>query len=74
MSYTTGRFAVDELQFIQTVPVRILVAVSSEELDLNRLAREELAQRGYDQAGVWVGPARAREALCAWMSRFAPAT
>jgi len=66
MSYTTGRFAVDELQFIHQVPVRVLVAVSREELDLNRLAREELAQRGYDQVGVWVGVARAREALRAW--------
>lgn len=69
MSYTTGQFAIDELQFIHRVPVRVLVAVSREELDLNQLAREELAQRGYDQAGVWVGPARAREALRAWTSK-----
>lgn len=66
MSYTTGRFSVDELHFIQTAPVRVLVAVALGELDLNRLAREEMAQRGYDQQGVWVGFKRAREDLLAW--------
>ena len=65
MSYTTGKFSVDELQFVQLVPVRVLVAVAREELDLNRLGREELAQRGYDQRGVWVGFKRAREDLLA---------
>lgn len=66
MPYTTGKFAVDELQFIQAVPVRVLVAVSRMELDLNLLAREELANRGYDESGVWVGLRRARDALQAW--------
>lgn len=66
MSYTTGRFSVDELQFIQVAAARVLVAVASGELDLNRLAREELAQRGYDQSGVWVGFKRAREELLIW--------
>jgi hypothetical protein len=66
MSYTTGRFSVDELHFIQVAPVRILVAVALGELDLNRLAREEMAQRGYDQQGVWVGFKRAREDLLTW--------
>jgi hypothetical protein len=66
MSYTTGKFAVDELQFIQVVPVRVLVAVTRMELDLNLLAREELANRGYDQSGVWVGFRRARDDLQGW--------
>lgn len=66
MPYTTGRFAVDELQFIQVVPVRVLVAVTRMELDLNLLAREELANRGYDQSGVWVGFRRARDELQGW--------
>jgi len=66
MPYTTGRFAVDELQFIQVVPVRVLVAVTRMELDLNLLAREELANRGYDQSGVWVGFLRARDELKGW--------
>lgn len=66
MPYTTGKFAVDELQFIQAVPGRVLVAVVCEELDLNLLAREELANRGYDQHGVWVGLRRAQEELGVW--------
>lgn len=66
MPYTTGKFAVDELQFIQAVPVRVLVAVTRMELDLNLLAREELANRGYDESGVWVGLRRARDELQAW--------
>lgn len=63
MAYTIGRFTVDEVGFIQTVPARILVAVANGELDLNLLAREELANRGFDQLGVWVGFERATEAL-----------
>lgn len=66
MPYTTGKFAVDELQFIQAVPVSVLVAVTRMELDLNLLAREELANRGYDESGVWVGLRRARDELQAW--------
>ncbi|MBI2752340.1 MAG: hypothetical protein HYX46_02330 [Betaproteobacteria bacterium] len=66
MSYTTGKFAVDELQFIQVVPVRVLVAVTRMELDLNLLAREELANRGYDQSGVWVGFRCAHDELQDW--------
>lgn len=68
MVYTTGKFAVDEIQFIQFIPVRILVAVARDELDLNLLAREELANRGYDEQGIWVGPRRARAEFNAWRS------
>jgi len=66
MPYTTGKFAVDELQFIQIVPARVLAAVACQDLDLNLLAREELANRGYDQRGVWVGFRRARDELRVW--------
>lgn len=55
MAYTLGRFTVDDVGFIQVVPARILVAAAKGDLDLNILAREELANRGLDQAGVWVG-------------------
>lgn len=61
MSYTKGRFTLNEIEFIQNATVRVLVAVSSGELDLNLIARQELAQRGLDQNGVWVGFTRARE-------------
>ena len=63
MAYTTKAFPVDELGFIQTALTRVLAAVSRGELDLNRLAREELASRGLDQDGMWVGFERADAVL-----------
>lgn len=61
MTYTTGTFSIDEVGFIQIAASKVLAAVARGELDLNRLAREELAARGQDQNGVWVGFARAAE-------------
>ncbi|MBN9423999.1 MAG: hypothetical protein BGO63_06825 [Candidatus Accumulibacter sp. 66-26] len=74
MAYTLGRFTVDDVGFIQVVPARILVAAAKGDLDLNLLAREELANRGLDQAGVWVGFERAIVALrkCGDTVRTAP--
>jgi hypothetical protein len=63
MTYTTKAFSVDEIGFIQTALTRVLAAVSRGEVDLNRLAREEIASRGLDQEGVWVGFERAAAAL-----------
>lgn len=60
MAYSKGKFTLDEIAFIQTATVRVLVAVSNGELDLNLLAREELANRGLDQCGIWVGFKQAR--------------
>ena len=56
-----NRFSVDELGFIQTALTEVLAAVSRGELDLNKLAREELAARGLDQNGRWVGFQKAAE-------------
>lgn len=61
MSYTAGTFTVDEIGFIQIAASKVLAAAARGELDLNRLAREELASRGLDQNGAWVGFDRARE-------------
>jgi len=60
---TTGKacFSSDDLGFIQTAPTRLLAAAAQGQLDLNHLARVELASRGLDRDGVWVGFARARE-------------
>ena len=60
MSYSTGSFTVDELGPIQTMLTEVLVAASAWEIDLNRLAREELAKRGLDAHGEWVGFERAK--------------
>ena len=49
-----------EVGFIQTAPTALLAAAARGELDLNRLARVELASRGLDRDGVWVGFERAR--------------
>ena len=55
MSYTKGKFTLDEIEFIQSATVRVLVAAAWGEIDLNLLAREELAARGLNEHGVWVG-------------------
>ena len=48
-------YTVDDLGFIQLVDAKILVAVARGDLDLNAVARRELASRGLDQTGKWVG-------------------
>ncbi len=54
-------FTVDELGFIQLADSKILAAVARGELDLNAIARRELANRGLDRSAKWVGfPAAAR--------------
>jgi len=55
MSYTSNEFTVDEVGFIQIALTKVLAAVARGELDLNRLAREELASRGLNDQGDWIG-------------------
>ena len=59
MTYRNTKFTVDELGFIQTALNKVLAAAARGELDLNRLAREEMASRGLDRYGNWVGFDRA---------------
>lgn len=59
--YTSGPFTIDEIGFIQTAAANVLAAVARGEIDLNRIAREEMAARGLDQQGKWVGFDKARE-------------
>jgi len=61
MTYTRGNFSIDEIGFIQIADTQVLAAVARGELDLNRIAREELAARGLDLNGTWVGFEKARE-------------
>ena len=61
MSYTSNGFTVDEVGFIQIAMTKVLAAVARGELDLNRLAKEELAARGLDDKGVWIGFDRAKQ-------------
>ena len=48
-------FTVDQLGFLQLADTAVLAAVARGEIDLNRLARETLANRGMDANGQWVG-------------------
>lgn len=45
----------DEMLSIQVLPISVLVAAATQQLDLNALAREELASRGLDVSGKWIG-------------------
>ena len=54
-------FTVDELGFIQLALNKVLVAVANSQLDLNNLACKELANRGLDKQGNWVGFAQANQ-------------
>lgn len=57
----TGGLSEDELGFFQTAPTKVLSAAAKGALDLNRHARREMAGRGQDNQGRWVGFDRARE-------------
>jgi hypothetical protein len=52
---------VDEAMFFQTVNTQILCAIIDGKLDLRALASEELANRGFDRSGQWVGFQKAAE-------------
>ena len=59
--YSAGAFTVDEIGFIQIADAKVLAAVARGEIDLNKIAREELANRGLGLHGEWVGFQRARQ-------------
>jgi len=58
--YSAGPFTVDEIGFIQLADAKVLAAVARGEIDLNRIAREEMANRGLGLSGKWVGFEMAR--------------
>jgi hypothetical protein len=60
MHRQTTAFTDDQLAFIQTAATAILVAAATGRLDLGQLARLELAHRGLDHEGQWVGFDEAR--------------
>jgi hypothetical protein len=63
MTYSTGPFSVDQVGFIQIATAEVLAAVAQGKLDLNRLAIEELAGRGMNHQGNWVGFEAAKKLL-----------
>jgi len=54
MAYPTGMTR-KALEHLQTIPAEILAAVARGEIDLNKVARTELALRGLDWSAKWVG-------------------
>lgn len=49
------QFTLDEMGFMQLAAAKILAAVARGELDLNAVAQAELALRGLDAKGQWIG-------------------
>ena len=56
-------------EWLQTLPAPVLAAAARGDIDLNAIARAELANRGLDWAGKWVGFDKA-----AAVARMLPAT
>ncbi|MBN8885950.1 MAG: hypothetical protein J0I77_09540 [Rudaea sp.] len=54
---------IDEVLILQGADTLLLSAVARGKVDLNALAREELAARGLDAYGNWVGFMAAERAL-----------
>jgi hypothetical protein len=60
VGYSLGSLTLDQLDFVHAAPLCALVAAANGRVDLNRIARQELANRGYDRYGIWVGFKRAK--------------
>jgi hypothetical protein len=71
VGYSLGPLTPDQIDFVHTVPLSVLVAAANGHVDLNRLAFQELANRGYDGQGVWVGY---KAAKAEYVSAMSPAT
>lgn len=59
--YSAPGFTVDEIGFIQLADARVLAAAARGKIDLNLIAREDLAGRGLGLHGEWVGFEKARK-------------
>ena len=55
VGYSLGPLSSDQIDFIHSLPVSVLLAAVNGYVDLNRLALQELANRGYDRQGRWIG-------------------
>jgi hypothetical protein len=60
IGYSLGSLSLDQVDFVHNLPVSVLVAAAQGHVDLNRIAAEELANRGYSREGIWVGFEQAR--------------
>lgn len=62
--------SVDDLLAIQILPEEVLALAAQGRVDLNALARAELAARGLNDRGEWVGVGESPDAL---LGKFAAA-
>lgn len=62
VGYALGPLTPDQIDFLHRLPASVLVAAASRQVDFAVLARQELANRGFDGRGVWVGFKQARAA------------
>ncbi|RDS85879.1 hypothetical protein [Dyella psychrodurans] len=46
---------VDDVMFFGSVNTKVLLAIAEGRIDVRALAREEVANRGLDRTGRWVG-------------------
>lgn len=53
----------DEISAIQVLPIKLIIAAANGQINLNTLAKKELASRGLNQSGTWVGFEQARALL-----------
>lgn len=45
----------DAIDYLQSFPTAALLAIAKGELDIDQLVRSEIACRGVNEAGAWVG-------------------
>jgi hypothetical protein len=74
VGYSLGPLASDQIDFVHTMPLSVLVAAANGHVDLNRLALQELVNRGYDRQAVWVGYKAAKAEYVSAMSDATPCT
>jgi hypothetical protein len=55
VGYSLGPLTPDQIDFVHAVPLSVLLSAANGHVDLNRVAWQELANRGYDRQGIWVG-------------------
>ncbi len=58
-----AKISYDEAAILQMANLALLLAVAAGKVDLNVMARQELASRGLSQKGTWVGFERAASQL-----------
>lgn len=63
MTHQSTTLTADEISAIQVLPIQLIIAAANGQLDLNALAKKELASRGLDPSGKWVGFEQARALL-----------